>query len=158
MKRTVMLALLALLAAIATVRPAVAQQPRHEPSHTSPGHGHFEQHLFPPELIMQQQRNIGLTAEQRATITKAVQDLQARVLDFQWKMEDETQKLGERLREPTVDETAVLAQVDRVLGIEREVKRAHLALLVRIKNTLTAEQQAKLTAAKNAMHESPPPR
>jgi hypothetical protein len=39
---------------------------------------------------------------------------------------------------------AVLAQVDRVLAIEREVKRAHIAMLVRIKNTLTREQQAAL--------------
>lgn len=159
MKRTVMLAL---LAAIAAVPPSVAQQPHPQPSHpsrapaASPGHADFGQHLFPPELIMQHQRDIGLTAEQRSTITKAVQDLQARVLDLQWKMEDEAQKLGDQVKAPTVDETSALAQVDKVLGIEREVKRAHLAMLIRLKNTLTPEQQAKLTVARSGMEKSPP--
>jgi len=35
-----------------------------------------------------------------------------------------------------------------VLGVEREVKRAHITLLIQIKNTLSAEQQAKLAAAR----------
>ena len=43
---------------------------------------------------------------------------------------------------------AALAQVDEVLGVEREVKRAHITLLIQIKNTLSAEQQAKLAAAR----------
>jgi hypothetical protein len=42
------------------------------------------------------------------------------------------------------------AQWDRIMALEREIKRAHLALLVRIKNTLTAEQIAKLEAIRRA--------
>jgi len=38
--------------------------------------------------------------------------------------------------------------VDEVLGVEREVKRAHISLLIQIKNTLSAEQQAKLAAVR----------
>jgi Spy/CpxP family protein refolding chaperone len=38
----------------------------------------------------------------------------------------------------------VLEQVDRVLALERDLKRTKIALLVRIRNTLTPEQQAKL--------------
>jgi Spy/CpxP family protein refolding chaperone len=30
------------------------------------------------------------------------------------------------------------------VGLEREIKRTQLALLIRVKNTLTPEQQAKL--------------
>jgi len=30
--------------------------------------------------------------------------------------------------------------------VEREVKRAHMSLLINIKNTLSAEQQARLAA------------
>jgi Spy/CpxP family protein refolding chaperone len=40
----------------------------------------------------------------------------------------------------------VLEQADKIMGLEREVKRAHLTLLLRIKNTLTPEQIAKLEA------------
>ena len=38
----------------------------------------------------------------------------------------------------------LLAQLEKVLGFEREMKRAQIALLVHIKNKLTPEQQAKL--------------
>jgi Spy/CpxP family protein refolding chaperone len=48
------------------------------------------------------------------------------------------------LRLPRVDETAALAQVDKVLGMEREVKRAQVSLLIQIKNLLTPAQQQRL--------------
>jgi len=104
--------------------------------------------LFPPELVMQHQQDIALRAEQRAVITKAIQDFQTKVVDLQWRMQDQAQRLAALLEKPTVDQAAALAQVDEVLGVEREVKRAHITLLIQIKNTLSAEQQAKLAAAR----------
>ena len=104
--------------------------------------------LFPPELVMQHQQDIGLRAEQRVTITKAIQDFQSKVVDLQWRMQDQSQRLATLLDKPAVDQAAALAQVDEVLGVEREVKRAHITLLIQIKNTLSAEQQAKLAAAR----------
>jgi Spy/CpxP family protein refolding chaperone len=65
-------------------------------------------------------------------------------VDLQWRMQAEMQKLLELLQAAQLDETAVLAQVDRALAVERDVKRAQMTLLVRIKNTLTADQQAVL--------------
>ena len=100
--------------------------------------------LFPPELVMQQQRAIGLKPEQRTTITRAIQEFQTKVLDLQWQMQDETQRLTELLDKPAVDQTAALAQVDKLLAVERDVKRAHIGLLIQIKNNLTADQQARL--------------
>ena len=105
----------------------------------------FAKHLFPPELVMQHQQAIRLTADQRTSITQGIRDFQLKVVELQWKMQDEAQKLNELVQGAKVDETQTLAQVDRVLGVEREIKRAHMALLVRIKNTLTAEQQGTLT-------------
>ncbi|HEX4628204.1 MAG TPA: periplasmic heavy metal sensor [Gemmatimonadales bacterium] len=106
--------------------------------------------LFPPELVMQHQQDIALRAEQRAAITKAIQDFQSKVVDQQWRMQEQSQRLAALLDKPTVDQTAALAQVDEVLGVEREVKRLHIALLIQIKNSLSAEQQAKLAAARGA--------
>jgi Spy/CpxP family protein refolding chaperone len=100
--------------------------------------------LFPPELVMQQQRAIGLKPEQRTTITRAIQEFQSKVLDLQWQMQDETQRLTELLDKPAVDQTAALAQIDKLLAVERDVKRAHIGLLIQIKNNLTADQQARL--------------
>jgi Spy/CpxP family protein refolding chaperone len=104
--------------------------------------------LFPPELVMQQQRAIGLKPEQRTAITKAIQEFQAKILDLQWQMQDETQKFTELLDKPAVDQAAALAQIDKMLAVEREVKRAHIGLLILIKNNLTPEQQARLAQAR----------
>lgn len=109
----------------------------------------FARHLFPPELVMQHQQSIRLTEGQRTSITQAIRELQLKVIELQWKMQDEAQKLNELVETSRVDEAQTLAQVDRVLGIEREIKRAHMALLVRIKNTLTPEQQRELIAIRS---------
>jgi Spy/CpxP family protein refolding chaperone len=133
------------LLAQAPGQPAPAPQPqRADP---------LEDALFPPELVMQYQRAIGLTTEQQTAITDAVKALQAQVVDFQWKMQYEQQQLVELLGQPTVQEATALAQVDRVLEIERQIKRTHLAALIRIKNTLSPEQQQQL----RGLRRSPPP-
>ena len=99
---------------------------------------------------MQHQQDIGLRPEQRANITKAIQDFQSKVVDLQWRMQEQSQRLASLLEKPAVDQVAALAQVDEVLGVEREVKRAHISLLINIKNTLSAEQQTRLAAARGA--------
>jgi hypothetical protein len=48
------------------------------------------------------------------------------------------------VKQPRIDEHQALAQLEKVLSAEREIKRAQIALLVHIKNKLTSEQQAKL--------------
>ena len=109
----------------------------------------FARHLFPPELVMQHQQAIRLTAEQRTSITQVIRDFQLKVVELQWKMQDEAQKLTELVQGTKVDEAQTLAQVDRVLGIEREIKRAHMGLLVRIKNSLTQDQQVALASMRD---------
>jgi Spy/CpxP family protein refolding chaperone len=48
------------------------------------------------------------------------------------------------LRGVPIDEAKVLEQADKVMAVERDVKKMHLSMLIRIKNLLTAEQIAKL--------------
>jgi Spy/CpxP family protein refolding chaperone len=74
----------------------------------------------------------------------AIQKAQAKFLDLQWDAQSESGKLVQLLKARPVDETAVLAQVDQVLNREREIKKAQISLLVRIKNLLTETQQNKL--------------
>jgi Spy/CpxP family protein refolding chaperone len=59
-------------------------------------------------------------------------------------MLEASQTLVELLDGSRVDEAAALEQVDRVLTLERRIKRAQLALLIDIKNILTPEQQDRL--------------
>ena len=71
-------------------------------------------------------------------------------LSSQFKLGAEGEKLAKLIQGNVLDETAVLEQVDHVLAAEREVKRAQIGLLVRIKNTLTPAQQAKLRELRGA--------
>lgn len=103
------------------------------------------QNLFPPELVMRYHQEIALDDSQSKAIKDLVQKAQTKFLDMQWDMQSEAEKLIQLLKARPVDETAVLAQVDRVLNLEREIKKAQISLLVRIKNTLTESQQNKLT-------------
>ena len=111
-----------------------------------PGGDPFARYLFPPELIMANQRAINLTDAQRNSLQQAMMDAQSKFVGLQFKMSSEVENLQRLLQPASVDESKVLEQVDRVLGVEREVKRAQLGLMLRIKNLLTPQQQAQLNA------------
>ena len=98
---------------------------------------------------MQHQSEIGLQDAQRAALTSAVQQAQGKFMDVQWKLSAEGEKMSKLLQPAQVDETQVLEEVDRILALEREMKRTQIGLMVRIKNTLTAGQQAKLIEIRN---------
>ena len=109
-----------------------------------PGEDPIAKNVFPPELVMKYSQEIGLNDRQRAAIKENVQGVQSKFLDTQWNLQEESQKMVRLLQAQPVNEAAVLAEVDKVLALEREIKRAQISLLVRIKNLLTEPQQAKL--------------
>ena len=98
---------------------------------------------------MQHQSDIGLTEEQRNGLIAEVQKAQERFSDLQQRLQKEVDALVVLLKREQVEEQAALAQFDKVLNQEREVKRAHLALVLGIKSKLTREQQAKLRDIKS---------
>jgi len=51
---------------------------------------------------------------------------------------------------PRIDESRALAQADRVMSLEHDVKKSHPALLIRIRNLLTDEQRAELAKMRKA--------
>jgi Spy/CpxP family protein refolding chaperone len=93
---------------------------------------------------MQYRQEINLTADQAKAVREEIQKAQAKFLDMQWDMQPEKEKLVLLLKARPIDESAVLAQIDKVLDREREIKRTQISMLVRIKNQLTAAQQSKL--------------
>jgi Spy/CpxP family protein refolding chaperone len=145
-KRTFAFAVAAMLSVVASEALAQRQPPQPEQPDQD-----FAQHLFPPELIMQFQQKIQLQVQQRTAITQAIQQMQSKMVDLQWQMQAEVQKLTEIMQATTIKEADALAQVDRVLGMERDVKRAHLGGLIRIKNSLSPEQQSKLIALRDGV-------
>ena len=127
-------ALIALL--LFTVVTVGAQQPGSDP---------FGEAFFPPELVMQHQQTIGLTDQQKTFLKTTLRKAQTQFTELQWQLSDESEKLGALVKQDPVDEQAVLAQLDKVLNAEREIKRTQLSLVIQIRNNLTPEQRARLT-------------
>ena len=119
-------------------------------SETPPGEDPLARHVFPPELVMKHQQEIGLTDRQRETIKGEIQKVQSKFLDLQWQMQKEMEKLVSLIDGKPADESKTLAQADALMRLETETKKMHLAMLVRIKNLLTEEQQAKLARLREA--------
>ena len=108
-----------------------------------PGGPMFERNLFPPELILSNQEALGLTDDQIAAMKKLLNETHARTLDIHVDLQRATERLNRAVEPAKVDEAAALAAADQAMALEAQVKRAHLALMIRIKNLLTEEQQTK---------------
>jgi Spy/CpxP family protein refolding chaperone len=124
--------------------PAAAQSPP-QPPQPPPGEDPIAQRVFPPELIMGHQKEIGLDDKQRAAIVKEIQTAQSQILEVQWQMQGAVEEMVKLLDAPRVDEQKTLAQADKVMELERTLKRTHLGMLIRIRNLLSDGQRAKLS-------------
>jgi Spy/CpxP family protein refolding chaperone len=100
--------------------------------------------MFPPDMIMNHARQLNLTDEQKAFMRSEIQKTMASFQDLQWKLQDQMELLQETMKSTSVNEQQALAQLDKVLDLEREIKRLHIGLAVRLKNRLTPEQQDQL--------------
>ncbi len=110
-----------------------------------PGLGRaLEENMFPPELVMRNQQAIGLRDEQQEAIRVEMQKAMARFTDLQWQQSALVETLETSCGNQHLDEKAVLAQFDKLLAVEGEIKRLHFASLVKVKNILSPEQQARL--------------
>jgi Spy/CpxP family protein refolding chaperone len=111
---------------------------------SKPGNDPFAGAFFPPELVLMARDRIGLTQEQQDALRTRLEKVQPRSDELRAKLERETGALAALVKQERVDETALLAQLDKVLDAEREVKHLHVSMAAGIKNLLTPEQQAKL--------------
>lgn len=133
-------------------QPAQPQQPR-PPMGPDP----IAQNLFPPDLVMHHRQALGLTDDQKAAIKEEMMKAAARFHDLQWQMQDEIETMAALTKGANVDEQKVLAELDKILAIEREVKRTQLMLSIRIKNKLTSEQQAQIMEIQRGFQDRRPP-
>src|SRR5437763_10699376 len=107
-------------------------------------------YLVPPDLIMAHSTELNLAERQRAAIKSEVQKAQSKFIDMQWDMKEETEKMARLLQQTPADEARILEQADKVMALEREIKKTQLSLLIRIRNVLTADQMAKLEEIRRA--------
>ena len=106
------------------------------------------ENFFPPELIMQNQKALNLTTEQQTAIREEMQKTMAKFTDLQWQQSAESEVLDGLLKQERVDEKLAVAQLDKLLAIESEVKRLHFGTVVRMKNILTTDQKTQLRELK----------
>jgi len=125
-----------------TVATLHAQQPPQDP---------LGENLFPPELLMQNQKAIGLTDDQKSFAKSEIQKAQSKFTDLQWQLQNEVETMAALVKQDRADEQQVLAQLEKVLNLEREIKRTQIALIIRLKNKLTSEQQAQLREIKSKL-------
>jgi len=106
--------------------------------------GAIEARLFTVDFVMEHQGEIGLDPGQKDAITKEVTRAQADLVKLQWELEAEKERLVKVLDSAKVDEPKASAAAVALMDKENRIKSTHLAMLVRIKNLLTPEQQARL--------------
>jgi Spy/CpxP family protein refolding chaperone len=112
--------------------------------------------MFPPDMIMQHQRELGLTDEQKTFMRSEIQRTTTRFNELQWQLQDAMEALHETMKANQVNEQQALAQLGKVLDAEREIKTLHMGMAIRIKNKLTPDQQMKLQTMRNTMGPQPP--
>jgi Spy/CpxP family protein refolding chaperone len=126
-----------MLLTLLLLAPLVAQPPADDP---------LRDVFFPPEAIMQHQQALDLSDDQKATLKSDVHQAQLKFTELQWTLQEEMERFVSLLKQSKVDEKQASSQLDKVLAAEREVKRAQLMLLIRLKNNLTLAQQNQLHA------------
>jgi len=129
------MACIALLAALGPLL-AVAE--------SKPGADPLAGAFFPPELVLLAKDRIAMTPEQWQVFQARMEQTKPRSDELRARLEHETAALAAIAKQEHVDEAALMAQFDRVLDVERELKHLHLGVVMAIKNLLTSGQQAQL--------------
>jgi Spy/CpxP family protein refolding chaperone len=104
----------------------------------------IEATLYPPKLIMDHQRELGIKGAQRAAILEGLRSTQSELVEVDWQLRGEKEKLAAVLSSTPVDEKEAISVAKRVMRLENQIKTAQLRMLIRIKNTLTEAQQSRL--------------
>src|ERR1043166_1156805 len=143
---------------LATGLLAVAQQPKPvegdgqqmQPRAPRPPDDPLADDMFPPDMIMQHQRELALTDQQKAFMRSEIQRTTTRFNELQWQLQDAMEALHETMKGNQVNEQQAMDQLNKVLDAEREIKTLHMGMAIRIKNQLTPDQQMKLQTMRNA--------
>ncbi len=142
---------LVVLAFAASALHAQQPPPGGGPGGPPPGGDPLAGQIFPPEMVMKHQRALGLTDDQQKSLRAAVKEAQGEFTDLQWQQHSEVEDLRDLVQQERPDEKAALAQLDKLLKIENQIKRAQLSLALRIKHVLSPEQQQKLRTLRRPM-------
>ncbi len=100
----------------------------------------FKGKLFPPNVVLEHQDELGLTKEQFTAIRAAVVEVQSNVAEYEWDLRLAYQAVLAELDNAPVQSDKVLELVDAALAAENEVKKLQVAMLIELRNLLSDEQ------------------
>ncbi len=109
----------------------------------------FKGKLFAPNIILENQSELGLSKAQFTEIKKAVVEVQSNVAEHEWDLREAYLLIMTELDRTPINEQKVLEHVGAALRAENEVKKLQVAMLVRLKNLLTDEQIAYLESVRD---------
>ncbi len=158
MRKMIIAGILAMFAAACWAQEGAAGkgQDQNSPGSSSMRHARmfgmaFNEELFPPEAVMQSQQALGLTDDQKKSILDVMKDFSVKFTELQWKQGSEQETMSELLKQDKIDETKALAQLDKLMAIENEIKKVSLYNMIKIRNLLTAEQRSKMKSIRQSM-------
>ncbi len=100
--------------------------------------------FFHPRIVMAGADRIGLSRDQRQHLRELWEASQVEFRRQRFELGNAMTSIGALAVQHPVDEEQILAQLDQVLDLERDIKRAQLLMLVRVKNLLTPDQHVVL--------------
>lgn len=100
----------------------------------------FKGKLFAPNIILENRDALELSKDQFTAIRAAVVEVQAGVAEHEWDMQEAYQALMLELDKSPINEEKVLQYASTALLAENQVKKKQMAMLIRLKNLLTADQ------------------
>jgi len=104
----------------------------------------FKGKLFAPNVILENQAELGLSKDQFTAIRAAVVEVQSNVAEHEWDLREAYVAMMAELDARPIDEDRVLKHVNSALLAENQVKKYQVAMLVRLRNLLSDEQIAYL--------------
>src|SRR6266498_3347797 len=121
MKRIILIG--AILSVVAASAALVSAQPQPSQVSTSPQQTRpprepqdpLADAMFPPDMIMQHQRELGLTDEQKTFMRGEIQRTTTRFNELEWQLQDAMEALHETMKSSAVNEQLALSQLDKVL-------------------------------------------
>ena len=100
--------------------------------------------LFPHDLVMDNQEQIGLGEEQVEALSTLLAELDAETAAIHQEIPAASAELREILAQTQINEAQAMASFNTILDLERQARRIWLQRLIRVKNVLAEAQQDQL--------------
>jgi Spy/CpxP family protein refolding chaperone len=104
----------------------------------------FQSELFSADLVLKYRSEIGLSTTQVTNVKKIYDSKISEFNSLKWDLDAALVALNKQLASASVDEKTSMAQMEKVMYLEDQLKRIRLGMLIKIKNEINPSQQEQL--------------